>query len=102
MSDSRDSKMPAEARGEGAPSSEPSQGDAQLALALCRALMICLVKMDDRFVGELSEALTEVAEKLKDEKGAGAQQVVSNLETFSRSLGVDAHAVISEARGRMH
>ena len=82
--------------------SESSQGDAQLAIALCRALMICLVKMDDRIAGELSEALGEVAEKLKDEKGAGAQQVISNLETFSRSLGVDAHPAVAEARGRMH
>jgi hypothetical protein len=85
-----------------AASSEPSPGDAQLALALCRALMICLVKMDDRIVGELSEALAEVAEKLKDEKGAGAQQVIANLQTFSRSLGIDPAAAVAETRGRMH
>jgi hypothetical protein len=94
--------MPSEARGVDAPSPETPQSDAQLALALCRALMICLVKMDDRFVGELSESLAEVAEKLKDEKGAGAQQVVANLETFSRSLDVDACDVVVEARRRMH
>jgi hypothetical protein len=102
MSESRDEKTAAPDGRDGAPSSEPPPGDAQLALALCRALMICLVKMDDRFVSELSESLTEVAEKLKDEKGAGARQVVSNLETFSRSLGVDPRAMVSEARGRMH
>jgi hypothetical protein len=94
--------MPREVRPVDAPSSETPQGDAQLALALCRALMICLVKMDDRFVGELSESLAEVAEKLKDEKGAGAQQVVANLETFSRSLDADAFELVVEARGRMH
>jgi len=102
MSAGGDGKAPAADGAERGPSPESPSSDAQLAIALCRALMVALVKMDDRFAGELSESLTEVAEKLKDEKGAGAQQVVSNLETFSRSLGIDAHAGISETRGRMH
>ena len=81
---------------------EQLQGNGQLALALCRALMICLVRMDERFMGELSGSLAEVAEKLKDEKGAGAQQVISNLETFSRSLAADPQPASPEARGRLH
>jgi hypothetical protein len=99
---SEDRKAGREADPDAAASSEPPQGDTQLALALCRALMICLVKMDDRVVGELSEALAEVAEKLKDEKGAGAQQVIANLETFSRSLGIEPGVAAPETRGRMH
>ena len=102
MSARGDEKVTADLAAEAASDAEPAQGDAQLALALCRALMISLVKMDDRFMSELSESLAEVADRLRDEKGAGAQQVVSNLETFSRSLGVDAHEVVAEARGRMH
>jgi hypothetical protein len=81
---------------------EQLQGNGQLALALCRALMICLVKMDDRFVGELSGSLAEVAEKLKDEKGAGAEQVISNLEVFSRSLATAPDAAPTAPRGRLH
>ena len=85
-----------------AQSLEPSEGNGQLALALCRALMICLVKVDDRFMGELSDSLAEVAEKLRDEKGAGAQQVISNLEIFSRTLLADPAAASAEVRGRLH
>ena len=81
---------------------EQLQGNGQLALALCRALMICLVRVDDRFMGELSGSLAEVAEKLKDEKGAGAEQVISNLVTFSRSLTADPDAALAEARARLH
>ena len=81
---------------------EQSQGNGQLALALCRALMICLVRVDDRFLGELSGSLAEVAEKLKDEKGAGAEQVISNLVTFSRSLAVQPDTGLVQARGQLH
>jgi hypothetical protein len=81
---------------------EQMQGNGQLALALCRALMICLVRVDDRFMGELSGSLAEVAEKLKDEKGPEAQQVISNLQTFSRSLAATPCAAPVEARGRLH
>lgn len=96
-------KMPMEPGREGAQSLEQLQGNGQLALALCRALMICLVRVDDRFLGELSGSLAEVAEKLKDEKGAGAEQVISNLVTFSRSLSADSDAgVAPPPRGRLH
>ena len=81
---------------------EKPQGDGQLALALVRALMIALVKVDERFLEELSGSLAEVAEKLKDEKGAGAEQVISNLAAFSRSLNADADAGLAKARGRLH
>jgi hypothetical protein len=85
-----------------AQSLEQLQGNGQLALALCRALMICLVRVDDRFMGELSGSLAEVAEKLKDEKGAEAQQVIRNLETFSRSLVAEPLAAPAADRGRLH
>ncbi|MGZ3275306.1 MAG: hypothetical protein ACXU82_00495 [Caulobacteraceae bacterium] len=85
-----------------AQSLEQLQGNGQLALALCRALMICLVRVDDRFMGELSGSLAEVAEKLKDEKGAGAEQVISNLVTFSRSLAVEPETDLAHARGPLH
>jgi hypothetical protein len=85
-----------------AQSLEQLQGNGQLALALCRALMICLARVDDRFMGELSGSLAEVAERLKDEKGAEAQQVINNLETFSRSLAADPDAAQAEARRRLH
>jgi len=81
---------------------EQLQGNGQLALALCRALMICLVRVDDRFMDELSGSLAEVAEKLKDEKGAGAEQVINNLEIFSRSLAADPEATLAEVRKRLH
>lgn len=81
---------------------EQLQGNGQLALALCRALMICLVRVDDRFMDELSGSLAEVAEKLKDEKGAGAEQVISNLVTFSRSLAAAPDAASGETRQRLH
>ena len=81
---------------------EQLQGNGQLALALCRALMICLVRVDDRFMGELSGSLAEVAEKLKDEKGAGAEQVISNLVTFSRSLAVEPDTGLAHAAGQLH
>ena len=81
---------------------EQLQGNGQLALALCRALMICLVRVDDRFMDELSGSLAEVAEKLKDEKGAWAQQVISNLQTFSRSLAAEPEVAPAEPRGRLH
>jgi hypothetical protein len=58
--------------------------------------------VDDRFMGELSGSLAEVAEKLKDEKGAGAEQVISNLVTFSRSLTATQDAAPADARGRLH
>jgi hypothetical protein len=85
-----------------AESLEQMQGNGQLALALCRALMICLVRVDDRFMGELSGSLAEVAEKLKDEKGPEAQQVISNLQTFSRSLAADPDSTAAVPRGRLH
>jgi hypothetical protein len=97
-------KMPIKPEGEGEQTLEQLQ-NGQLALALCRALMICLVKLDDRFLNELSGSLAEVAEKLKDEKGAGTEQVISNLVTFSRSLSVDSDAAAAAdaaARGRLH
>lgn len=85
-----------------AQSLEQLQGNGQLALALCRALMICLVRVDDRFMDELSGSLAEVAEKLKDEKGAEAQQVINNLVTFSRSLAACPEPVPAEASKRLH
>lgn len=85
-----------------AQSLEQLQGNGQLALALCRALMICLVRVDDRFMDELSGSLAEVAEKLKDEKGAGAEQVINNLVTFSRSLATDPETAPAEAPNRLH
>jgi hypothetical protein len=85
-----------------AQSLEQAQGNGQLALALCRALMICLVRVDDRFLGELSGSLAEVVEKLKDEKGAGAEQLISSLETFSRSLAPISSAADDEAPRRLH
>ena len=85
-----------------AQSLEQSQGNGQLALALCRALMICLVRVDDRFMGELSGSLAEVAERLKDEKGPEAKQLISNLEVFSRSLAVGPDAAPAGAQGRLH
>jgi hypothetical protein len=94
--------MPIEPGREDTTSLEQLQGNGQLALALCRALMICLVRVDDRFLGELSGSLAEVAEKLKDEKGAGAEQVISNLVTFSRSLRLDPDAGLADARGHLH
>jgi hypothetical protein len=94
--------MPMEPGREDAQALEQLQGNGQLALALCRALMICLVRVDDRFLGELSGSLAEVAEKLKDEKGAGAEQVISNLVTFSRSLSADPETDATAARGRLH
>jgi hypothetical protein len=93
--------MPIEPGPEDGQSLEQLQ-NGQLALALCRALMICLVKLDDRFLNELSGSLAEVAEKLKDEKGAGAEQVISNLVTFSRSLSVDPDAGAAPPRGSLH
>jgi len=81
---------------------EQLQGNGQLALALCRALMICLVRVDDRFMDELSGSLAEVAEKLKDEKGAGAQQVINNLVTFSRSLATVPEPMPAGATKRLH
>jgi len=94
--------MPMEPGREDAQALEQLQGNGQLALALCRALMICLVRVDDRFLGELSGSLAEVAERLKDEKGAEAEQVISNLVTFSRSLSADPEADRAAARGRLH
>jgi predicted nuclease with TOPRIM domain len=88
--------------GHDAQSIEQMQGNGQLALALCRALMICLVRVDDRFMGELSGSLAEVAEKLKDEKGAEAQQLISNLQTFSRSLAAEPEASAVQPRGHLH
>ena len=64
--------------------------------------MICLVRVDDRFMGELSGSLAEVAEKLKDEKGAGAEQVINDLVTFSRSLAADPEAAPVQASKRLH
>ena len=81
---------------------EQQQGNSQLALALCRALMICLVRVDDRFMGELSGSLAEVAEKLKDEKGAGAEQVINDLVTFSRSLAADPESAPAQGAKRLH
>ncbi len=81
---------------------EQQQGNSQLALALCRALMICLVRVDDRFMDELSGSLAEVAEKLKDEKGAGAEQVINELVTFSRSLAAAPEAASAQAQKRLH
>jgi hypothetical protein len=95
-------KMSVEAGRGDAQTLEQLQGNGQLALALCRALMICLVRVDDRFMGELSGSLAEVAEKLKDEKGAGAEQVIHNLVTFSRSLAADPEAAQAEAPKRLH
>jgi hypothetical protein len=94
--------MSVEAGREDAQALEQLQGNGQLALALCRALMICLVRVDDRFMDELSGSLAEVAEKLKDEKGADAEKVISNLVTFSRSLAADPEATAAEARKRLH
>lgn len=94
--------MPIDQGRKDAQSLEQLQGNGQLALALCRALMICLVRVDDRFLGELSGSLAEVAEKLKDEKGAGAEQVISNLVTFSRSLSPEPDAELAHARGSLH
>ena len=88
-------------RGE-AQSLEQQQGNGQLALALCRALMICLVRVDDRFMDELSGSLAEVAEKLKDEKGAGAAQVINDLVTFSRSLAAAPESAPAQASKRLH
>ncbi|HEY4031408.1 MAG TPA: hypothetical protein VGM25_13745 [Caulobacteraceae bacterium] len=94
--------MPIEPGQEDAQSLEQLQ-NGQLALALCRALMISLAKLDDRFLNELSGSLAEVAEKLKDEKGPGAEQVISNLMSFSRSLGAGPDAGdTAAARGRLH
>jgi hypothetical protein len=94
--------MPIDQGRKDAQSLEQLQGNGQLALALCRALMICLVRVDDRFMGELSGSLAEVAEKLKDEKGASAEQVISNLVTFSRSLSPEPAAELAHARGPLH
>jgi len=94
--------MPIDQGHQDAQALEQLQGNGQLALALCRALMICLVRVDDRFLGELSGSLAEVAEKLKDEKGAGAEQVISNLVTFSRSLAVEPDTGLAHAGGQLH
>lgn len=94
--------MPIDQGREDAQALEQLQGNGQLALALCRALMICLVRVDDRFMGELSGSLAEVAAKLKDEKGAGAEQVINNLVNFSRSLRVEPEQVAVHASGALH
>ena len=65
---------------------EEGQDNSQLALALCRALMICLVRLDERFSEELSDSLAEVASMLKDENGPCAHEVASNLVMFSHTL----------------
>lgn len=102
LSESGDMKMSVEAGRGDVQSLEQLQGNGQLALALCRALMICLVRVDDRFLDELSGSLAEVAEKLKDEKGAGAEQVISNLVIFSRSLAADPEAAEAGTPKRLH
>ncbi len=102
LSESGGMKMSGEAGRGDTQTIEQLQGNGQLALALCRALMICLVRVDDRFLGELSGSLAEVAEKLKDEKGAGAEQVINNLVTFSRSLAANPEPAAAEARKRLH
>ena len=102
LSESGGVKMSVESGHGDAQSLEQLQGNGQLALALCRALMICLVRVDDRFMGELSGSLAVVAEKLKDEKGEGAQQLISNLQTFSRSLAAEPEPALAEPRGRLH
>jgi hypothetical protein len=84
-----------------AQSLEQLLGNGQLALALCRALMICPVGVDDRFMDELSGSLAEVAEKLKGEKGAESDQLVHNLVTFSRSLATDPLAAQADASKRL-
>lgn len=94
--------MPIDQGREDAQALEQLQGNGQLALALCRALMICLVRVDDRFMGELSGSLAEVAAKLKDEKGAGAEQVINNLVNFSRSLRVEPEHAAVHASGALH
>jgi len=64
--------------------------------------MICLVRVDDRFMGELSGSLAEVAEQLKGEKGASAEQVISNLVNFSRTLAAEPEQDLAHARGPLH
>ena len=67
-------------------SAERNLDQSQLALALCRALIVCLVKVDDRFRASLGESLLEVAAMIREEQGGEANVTVANLTTFSRTL----------------